>query len=118
MDREKQIKRLLEHAFFQGLRPLEIKALFSAGEVRAFESGQVLFNQGNPSDGLFFVMSGVFEVRLESKDFPLAHVKEGEVIGEVGDDSPGEGDVSRLNLNARRLQEGADDREEGSLRTE
>jgi len=84
MERENQIKRLLEHSFFQGLRPLEIKALFSAGDIRAFESGQVLFNEGAPSDGLFFVLSGVFEVRLESKDFPLAHIKDGEVIGEVG----------------------------------
>lgn len=84
MDKTQQIQLLLKHAFFQGLSPIEMKALFSAGEVRAYSEGQVLFHQNQESNGLIFVMSGIFHVHLEGRELPLATVKAGEVIGEVG----------------------------------
>ena len=84
MDKNQQIQLLLKHAFFQGLSPTEMKALFSAGDIRAYSQGQVLFHQDEPSNGLIFVMSGIFHVHLEGRELPLATVKAGEVIGEVG----------------------------------
>ncbi len=84
MDRNHQIQLLLKHAFFRGLSPIEMKALFSAGQVRAFSKGQVLFREAEPADGLIFVMSGVFHIYLEGRELPLATVKAGEIIGEVG----------------------------------
>jgi len=87
MDRENQIQRLLQHAFFRELEPMEAKALFSAGSVRAVRPGQILFEEGKPEDGLYFVLDGVFEVRVNAldKSLPvLAHVQAGEVIGEIG----------------------------------
>ena len=84
MNHNPQIQLLLKHAFFQGLSPIEMKALFSAGEVRAFSKGQTLFREQEPSDGLIFVMSGLFHVHLEGRELPLATVNAGEIIGEVG----------------------------------
>jgi CRP-like cAMP-binding protein len=87
MDKQNPIKKLLEHAFFRELNPVEAKALFSAGKVRPLVAGSILFKENSPEDGLFFVISGVLEVHSENaikKTGPLANIQPGEVIGEMG----------------------------------
>jgi CRP-like cAMP-binding protein len=87
MNKDSQVNRLLQHAFFRELDPLEAKALFSAGKVQPVQAGQTLFEENSPEDGLFFVLSGVFEVRMNTPALnhaPLANVQAGEVIGEIG----------------------------------
>ncbi len=87
MNRNEQVQLLLGHAFFRELKPVDTKALFSAGAVKAIPAGGLLFTENSPADGLFFVLSGIFEVRIlqnVNEDVVLARIQSGEVIGEIG----------------------------------
>jgi CRP/FNR family transcriptional regulator, cyclic AMP receptor protein len=87
MDNQSPVQKLLDHAFFCGLTPTEAKALFSAGKVQPLAAGRILFEEGDPEDGLFFVLSGVLEVHTKSAHKtigPLAYITAGEVLGEMG----------------------------------
>jgi CRP-like cAMP-binding protein len=56
----------------------QLVTLFKAREVR---KGEVVIQQGQPSDGLYVVLSGEIEVRL--KQTRVAKLKEGELFGEM-----------------------------------
>lgn len=87
MDQQSPVQKLLAHAFFCELSPIEAKALFSAGKVRPLTAGRTLFKENDLADGLFFVLSGVLEVYTENAPEhlgPLAHIQAGEVLGEMG----------------------------------
>jgi NTE family protein len=87
MDQQSPVQKLLQHAFFCELTPTEAKALFSAGKVQPLVAGRTLFEEGDPEDGLFFVLSGVLEVHTKNAPKtigPLANIQAGEVLGEMG----------------------------------
>lgn len=87
MDNQSPVQKLLQHAFFCELNPTEAKALFSAGKIKPLAAGGLLFEEGSPEDGLFFVLSGVLEVHSKNAPKsigPFAYVKAGEVLGEMG----------------------------------
>src|SRR5690242_5373752 len=62
----------------------ELKALTAKTEQRDVQRGEILIRQGEPSDALYFVLSGRFIVRVEGLLDPIAEIGQGQPIGEVG----------------------------------
>jgi len=69
-------------------QPLSVvETIVSKGQLVAFGSGQIIFNQGDPGDRLYIVKEGVVEVVATPKDGSeprtVAYLGQGEVIGEL-----------------------------------
>jgi CRP-like cAMP-binding protein len=71
---------------FNGLGAAELKRLAGITRVTSLPAGAVLFNQGDGSDGLYVITSGIVRIFLTSGDGREATInlaEEGEVIGEM-----------------------------------
>ena len=64
--------------------PEELQALIANAEQRVLHRGDVLMREGEPSDALYFVISGRFVVEREGDGSPLAEIGQGQPIGEIG----------------------------------
>src|SRR5262245_30408336 len=62
----------------------DLEALASGAEQVALQRGDVLVRQGEPSDSLFFVLSGRFTVHVDGVAEPIAEIAQGQPIGEIG----------------------------------
>ena len=61
-----------------------LKILTEGAQQRELPRGEVLIQQGEPSDALYFVLSGRFGVHLTDRDKPIAEIGQGQPIGEIG----------------------------------
>ena len=61
-----------------------LEALTEGAQQRALPRGEVLIRQGEPSDTLYFVLSGRFSVHLAGEAEPTAEIGKGQPIGEIG----------------------------------
>jgi NTE family protein len=61
-----------------------LEALVPHGEPLALRRGDVLVRQGEPSDTLYFVVSGRFSVQVDGAPRPIAEIGQGQPIGEIG----------------------------------
>ncbi len=61
-----------------------LEALAEHGEPMELRRGEVLVRQGEPSDALYFVVSGRFSVHVDEAGSPIAEIGQGQPIGEVG----------------------------------
>ena len=61
-----------------------VEALARGAERREIQRGDILIRQGEPSDALYFVLSGRFSVHLNGVDEPIAEIARGQPIGEIG----------------------------------
>lgn len=68
---------------FAGLTKDELDALAASAEPRRLRRGEVLLRQGEPSDALYFVLSGRFSVE-NSRGEMIAEIGQGQPIGEIG----------------------------------
>jgi hypothetical protein len=62
----------------------DLEALTLKAEQRELQRGEILVRQGEPSDALYFVLSGRFGVRVEGTLDPIAEIGQGQPIGEIG----------------------------------
>ncbi len=62
----------------------DLEALAGEAEPRELRRGEILVRQGEPSDALYFVLSGRFTVHLEGVVEPIAEIAQGQPIGEIG----------------------------------
>jgi NTE family protein len=62
----------------------ELEALTVGAERPAFRRGDILVQQGEASDALYFVLSGRFTVHVEGATGPIAEIGQGEPVGEIG----------------------------------
>src|SRR5262245_6377359 len=62
----------------------DLEALATGAEQLALRRGDVLVRQGEPSDTLFFVLSGRFTVHVDGAAEPIAEIAQGQPIGEIG----------------------------------
>ena len=79
--------RRFASAFLPGLdgRALQdLEALSRAAEQRELRRGEILMRQGEPSNVLYFVVSGRFSVHLQGVAEPIAEIAQGQPIGEIG----------------------------------
>lgn len=58
--------------------------MIANAEQRVLHRGDVLMREGEPSDALYFVISGRFVVEREGDGSPLAEIGQGQPIGEIG----------------------------------
>lgn len=71
---------------FGGLDKDELRRLASISRETSLDPGDILFEQGDESDGLYIVVSGIVRIFLTSEDTREATIKlleDGEVIGEI-----------------------------------
>ncbi len=61
-----------------------LEALGQGAEQRRLSGGEILIKQGEPSDALYFVLSGRFGVHLAGTEKPIAEIGQGQPIGEIG----------------------------------
>jgi NTE family protein len=66
-------------SFLRDLEPLAAEA-----QQRELRRGEILVRQGEPSDALYFVLSGRFTVHQEGVAEPTAEIGQGQPIGEIG----------------------------------
>lgn len=73
---------------FQGVQPSHIRELLTDVEIRTFEKGETLCEEGNESQFLFIVLRGKLAIQRQGVD--LAHVSAVDIVGEMGvmTDSP------------------------------
>lgn len=89
-----EIKRSMDDAtelfessdLFRGLSPEEIREVVQLSEYRQIDEGEVLFEEGDASTGLFVVQSGTLEVRTRTtmgEEVVLAELGPVTVVGEM-----------------------------------
>ena len=71
-------------AIFRELSNDQLDAIWSRAKVHNLTRGAVLVRQGTPSDSVYIVVSGRFEVWVEGQKSPINEVGVGEPIGETG----------------------------------
>jgi NTE family protein len=62
----------------------DLETLASDAELIEVRGGGILVRQGEPSDVLYFVLSGRFSVRSDGAADPIAEIAQGQPIGEIG----------------------------------
>ena len=76
---------------FRGLKRGQLRALMASGALRKIGPGQVLFNKGDPSDFMYAIVSGAFDV-VDPEPCGgnlgickrIAQLHTGDVVGEMG----------------------------------
>jgi NTE family protein len=71
-------------AFFRELSDEQLTAVWSQAKVLSLTRGDVLVVQNTPSDSVFVVVSGRFEVWVAGRDHAINEIGVGEPIGEIG----------------------------------
>ena len=72
--------------FFNGLDRADLRRLAGIARETTLAAGDVLFDQGDESDGLYVIVSGIVRVYLTSeggREATINLAEEGEVIGEM-----------------------------------
>src|SRR5262245_13428877 len=62
----------------------DLEALASQAELIEVRRGGILVRRGEPSDVLYFVLSGRFSVHSDGVAEPIAEIAQGQPIGEIG----------------------------------
>jgi cAMP-binding proteins - catabolite gene activator and regulatory subunit of cAMP-dependent protein kinases len=73
-----------DFALFRTLSSEQRLKALSAMVRQDLVRGQMLVAQGDPSDSLFMVLHGALAVRRTGDSAPLAELRAGEVVGEIG----------------------------------
>src|SRR3981081_1351897 len=73
-----------DFALFRTLSPEQRLKAFSAMVRRDLVRGQMLVAQGGASDSLFMVLHGALAVRRAGEALPIAELRAGELVGEIG----------------------------------
>jgi NTE family protein len=71
-------------ALFRELSNDQLDEIWSRAKVHKPQRGEILVRQGAPSDSVFVVVSGRFEVWVEGQKTAISEIGVGEPIGEVG----------------------------------
>ena len=67
---------------FQDLTDREIQEIADIGNEQIFREGDFLFQEKDPSNGFFLIVSGVVDV-MKGQSSRLARLREGEIVGEL-----------------------------------
>ncbi len=73
-----------EISLFKALTPAQQFEIFNAMVRQDLVRGETLVAQGAPSNSLYVVLHGALAVRRAGDDLPLAELRAGELIGEIG----------------------------------
>jgi CRP-like cAMP-binding protein len=83
----RMVSNLLRHsAFLAAIHPKKRQDMIARFEARTFKTGELLVRQGQESQGLFLIASGVVQVSATDSDgdhVVLAELGPGDVVGEI-----------------------------------
>ena len=80
------VNRLERAVFFNGLDEDDLKRLAGIARESSLSAGNTLFDQGDESDGLYVIVSGILRIYLTADDTREATInllEDGEIIGEI-----------------------------------
>lgn len=82
---EDEVMALRRIPFFARVDPLQLKILALASQRIVFESGQVIFRQGDDGDAAYVIITGTAEILVGGPTglTLINHSKRNEVIGEL-----------------------------------
>ena len=69
---------------FKALSSEQRLTILGAMVRRDLVRGEILVAQGDPSDSLYFVLHGALAVRRTGEALPIAELRAGELVGEIG----------------------------------
>lgn len=75
--------RMADHPFFHGMQSAQLKTLAALTNSREFETGQKLFQTGDPADGLYVIERGRLALEAVQPDglLPVQIIRAGDAIG-------------------------------------
>ena len=71
-------------ALFKALTPEQRFKTFDAMVRQDLVRGEILVAQGDPADSLYIVLHGALAVRRTGDSQPIAELRAGELVGEIG----------------------------------
>ncbi len=81
-------KFTLDSSFmFEGLEPELLEPLVTAASWKSLRPGEMLFNEGDPSNGFYGVLEGLLKVGVNAEDGHqrlIAILGPGDIVGEMG----------------------------------
>lgn len=91
-----------QHSLLSGLPEEHVEPLLSAGHEVRYTPGDIIFREGDESDGLYLILAGTIQISATgpSGEGVLAVVKPTEVLGEMGvlDGAPRSGTATAKNI--------------------
>jgi CRP-like cAMP-binding protein len=85
MSLKEEVEILRNIPLFSKIEPGKLKLLAFTSQRLSFETGQILFRQGEPGDSAYIVIEGEAEVMIDSSGgrFVVATVGKNAIIGEI-----------------------------------
>jgi CRP-like cAMP-binding protein len=80
-----EVELLRRVPLFSGVAPAKLKLLAFTSDRVSFDSGQVLFKQGDPGDAAYVVLSGSADVLVSSQsgEIKVATLEPNSIVGEI-----------------------------------
>ena len=80
-----EVELLRRVPLFSGVAPAKLKLLAFTSDRVSFDSGQVLFKQGDPGDAAYVVLSGSADVLVSSQsgEIKVATIEPNSIVGEI-----------------------------------
>ena len=82
---KEEVEQLRRVPLFANVSPARLKLLAFTSELVAYDSGQVLFRQGDPGDAAYVFLSGTADVLIDSASGPIKvdTVNPNSIVGEI-----------------------------------
>ncbi len=77
------LQKLANNALFSGMTPQDSRMAIDGSDLWRFEGGELVFNEGSASDGLFVIIAGGGEV-FTKDDQKINRLTSGDIVGELG----------------------------------
>jgi CRP-like cAMP-binding protein len=80
-----EVEMLRRVPLFSGVAPAKLKLLAFTSERVSYKSGQVLFNQGDPADAAYVILSGAADILADSPsgEIKVAEIEHDSIVGEI-----------------------------------
>jgi len=85
MSLQQEVEMLRKIPMFANIDPAKLKLLAFTSQRLSYESGDVLFRQGDPGDAAFLIIAGTAEVTIDTENGPLtvATLGDHDFVGEI-----------------------------------
>ena len=80
-----EVLMLQQVPLFAGLEPAKLKLLAFSSDRVSYDTGEILFRQGDVGDAAYVVLAGTADILVDSEQGPIkvAEVGENSIIGEI-----------------------------------